>query len=165
MKGININTGTVQRVGIDIGSSFITCAIAEKHLETDVIKLMGIGRSQSAGMRNGSVVHRDKLMDAIESAVYDAQTMASSKVDKAVLSISGENLRSINTQGAIAIQKGNSSSLPVENEITENDVFRVMEMARALSLPPDRDIMHVLPQTRSRTQLECQESVWKQRSI
>lgn len=146
MKGINMNSGTVQRVGIDIGSSFITCAIAEKNLETDEMKLMGIGRSISAGMRNGSVIHRDKLMDAIESAVSDAQTMASTKVDKAVLSISGENLRSINTQGAIAIQKSHSSSLPVENEITENDVYRVMEMARALSLPPDRDIMHVLPQ-------------------
>ncbi len=118
MKGINMNSGTVQRVGIDIGSSFITCAIAEKNLETNEMKLMGIGRSISAGMRNGSVIHRDKLMDAIESAVSDAQTMASTKVDKAVLSISGENLRSINTQGAIAIQKSHSSSLPVENEIT-----------------------------------------------
>jgi cell division protein FtsA len=100
----------------------------------------------SAGLKNGSVIHRDKLMDAIEAAVKDAELMSGHKVDRAVVSISGENIRSINTQGAIAIQKNQHSSLPVENEITEHDVFRVMEMARALSLPSDRDIMHVLPQ-------------------
>ena len=146
MKSINVNTSTTLRVGLDIGSSFISCAIAEKSNETDEMKLMGIGRAPSAGLKNGSVVHRDKLMDAIETAVKDAELMSGHKVDKAVLSISGVNIRSINTQGAIAIQKSQHSSMFVENEITENDVFRVMEMARALSLPPDRDIMHVLPQ-------------------
>ena len=146
MKGKTMNTAQTLRVGLDIGSSFISCAIAEKSYETDEMKLMGIGRSPSAGIKNGSVIHRDKLMDAIEAAVKDAELMAGYKVDKAVLSISGENIRGINTQGAIAIQKSHHSSLPVENEITEKDVYRVMEMARALSLPPDRDIMHVLPQ-------------------
>ena len=85
----------------------------------------------------------------------DAELMAGYKVDKAVLSISGENIRGINTQGAIAIQKSHHSSLPVENEITEKDVYRVMEMARALSLPPDRDIMHVLPQEYVLDTMEC----------
>jgi cell division protein FtsA len=146
MKGINMNSSQTIRVGLDIGSSFITCAVAEKSNESDEIKLLGIGRFPSAGLKNGSVIHRDKLMDAIEAAVKDAELMSGHKVDRAVVSISGENIRSINTQGAIAIQKNQHSSLPVENEITEHDVFRVMEMARALSLPSDRDIMHVLPQ-------------------
>ncbi|HJM69584.1 MAG TPA: cell division protein FtsA [Candidatus Marinimicrobia bacterium] len=141
-----MNTSQTLRVGLDIGSAFISCAIAEKFNETGEMKLMGIGCSASAGLKNGSVVHREKLMDSIEAAVKDAELMAGYKVNNAVLSISGENIRSINTQGAIAIQKSQHSSLLVENEITENDVFRVMEMARALSLPPDRDIMHVLPQ-------------------
>lgn len=146
MKGINMNPANSLRVGIDFGSSFISCAIAEKSIETGEMKLMGIGRSPSLGLKNGSVVHREKLMDAIEAAVADAQMMSGHKVDEAVLSISGENIRGINTQGAIAIQKNNHSSIPIENMITENDVYRVMEMARALSLPTDRDIMHVLPQ-------------------
>ena len=146
MKGINMNASVVIRVGLDIGSSFISCAIAEKSNETGEMKLMGISRAVSAGLKNGSVIHRDKLMDAIEAAIKDAELMAGHKINNAVLSVSGKNIRSINTQGAIAIQKSQHSSLLVENEITEHDVFRVMEMARALSLPPDRDIMHVLPQ-------------------
>ncbi len=146
MKGINMNVSQTIRVGLDIGSSFISCAIAEKSNETGEMKLMGIGRAVSAGLKNGSVVHREKLMDAMEAAIKDAELMAGHKVNNAVLSISGDNIRSINTQGAIAIQKSQHSALLVENEITEYDVFRVMEMARALSLPPDRDIMHVLPQ-------------------
>lgn len=146
MKRIQMKGNFSQRVGIDIGSSFVTCAIAEKNYDSGEIKLMGIGRCATQGMKTGTVIHRDHLINAIEESVHAAQTMAGSKAEKAVLSITGENIRSINTQGAIAIQKSHTSSLPVENEITEHDVFRVMEMARAISLPPDRDILHVLPQ-------------------
>ncbi len=146
MKVIHKNNSQQLRVGLDVGSSFITCAIVEKSTEKDEMKLLGLGRVPSAGLKNGSVIHRDKLMDAMETAVKDAELMCGHKVEKAVLSISGENIRGINTQGAIAIQRSQHSMIPVENEITEHDVFRVMEMARALSLPTDRDIMHVLPQ-------------------
>jgi len=146
MKRIHKNISHHLRVGLDIGSSFITCVIGEKSIENSDMKLLGVGRANSNGLKNGSVIHRDNLMDAIESAVKDAELMAGHKVEKAVLSISGENIRGINTQGAIAIQRSQHSTIPVENEITEHDVFRVMEMARALSLPTDRDIMHVLPQ-------------------
>ncbi len=146
MKPIHKNNSQLIRVGLDVGSSFITCAIVDRSDKENEIKLLGIGRSPSAGLKNGSVIHRDKLMDAMEAAVKDAELMSGHKVEKAVLSISGENIRGINTQGAIAVQRGQHSTIPIENEITEHDVFRVMEMARALSLPTDRDIMHVLPQ-------------------
>jgi len=146
MKPINLNNSQQLRVGIDVGSSFISCAIVEKSSESDDVKLLGLGKTPSAGLKNGSVIHRDKLIDAMEKAVKDAELMSGHKVETAVLSISGENIRGINTQGAIAIQRSQHSTLPVENEITEHDVYRVMEMARALSLPADRDIMHVLPQ-------------------
>jgi len=146
VKPIHKNNSQLIRVGLDVGSSFITCAIVDRSDKENEIKLLGIGRSPSAGLKNGSVIHRDKLMDAMEAAVKDAELMSGHKVEKAVLSISGENIRGINTQGAIAVQRGQHSTIPIENEITEHDVFRVMEMARALSLPTDRDIMHVLPQ-------------------
>jgi len=63
-----------------------------------------------------------------------------------MLSISGDHIRGINTQGAIAIQKGSARNVPVEQEITQNDVSRVLELAKAVSLPVDREILHILPQ-------------------
>ena len=63
-----------------------------------------------------------------------------------MLSISGDHIRGINTQGAIAIQKGTTSNVPMEQEITQNDVSRVLELAIAVSLPVDLEILHILPQ-------------------
>ena len=85
-------------------------------------------------------------MDAIEAAVREAELMAGIKVSRVMLSISGDHIRGINTQGAIAIQKGTTSNVPVEQEITQNDVSRVLELAKAVSLPVDREILHILPQ-------------------
>ncbi len=143
---IQKSTNQQLRIGIDIGSSNVTCALTEKLPDGKEMKLLGIGKSPTVGFKNGSVVHRDKLIDSIDAAVKAAELMAGQKIEKAVISISGENLRGLNTQGAIAIQKHQHSTVPMEREITGHDVFKVMEMARALSLPTDRDIMHVLPQ-------------------
>ena len=134
------------QIGIDIGTSKICCAITEINSDEGSNKILGVGNVPSQGIKKGSIVHRDRVMDAIEAAVREAELMAGIKVNRAMLSISGDHIRGINTQGAIAIQKGSARNVPVEQEITQNDVSRVLELAKAVSLPIDREILHILPQ-------------------
>jgi cell division protein FtsA len=134
------------QIGIDIGTSKICCAITEINSDEGSNKILGVGKVPSQGIKKGSIVHRDRVMDAIEAAVREAELMASIKVNRALLSISGDHIRGINTQGAIAIQKGSARNVPMEQEITHNDVSRVLELAKAVSLPVDREILHILPQ-------------------
>jgi len=134
------------QIGIDIGTSKICCSITEINSDEGSNKILGVGNVPSQGMKKGSIVHRDRVMDAIEAAVREAELMAGIKVNRAMLSISGDHIRGINTQGAIAIQKGSARNVPVEQEITQNDVSRVLELAKAVSLPVDREILHILPQ-------------------
>ena len=134
------------QIGIDIGTSKICCAITEINSDEESNKILGVASVPSQGIKKGSIVHRDRVMDAIEAAVREAELMAGIKVNRAMLSISGDHIRGINTQGAIAIQKGSARNVPMEQEITQNDVSRVLELAKAVSLPVDREILHILPQ-------------------
>jgi len=132
--------------GLDIGSNKICCAITEINPTSDSVKLLGIGTSPATGINKGSITHRDKLIDEMENAFQQAQTMADINIDNISLGISGDHVRGINTQGAIAIGGTNGSNVPIQHEITDNDVSNVLELAKAISLPMDRDILHVLPQ-------------------
>ncbi len=134
------------QVGIDIGSSLIRCAIVESNPVNGTIKLLGLGAKPFHGMRKGSLIHIDKTIAALDEALKEAELMANVKVERAILSLSGENIRGINTQGAIAVHKSSTQNIPVEHEITAHDVHRVLELSKAISLPMDRDILHVLPQ-------------------
>ena len=134
------------QIGIDIGTAKICCAITKINSDEGSNKILGVGNAPSQGIKKGSIVHRDRVMDAIEAAVREAELMAGIKVNRAMLSISGDHIRGINTQGAIAIQKGSARNVPMEQEITQNDVSRVLELAKAVSLPVDREILHILPQ-------------------
>ena len=134
------------QIGIDIGTSKICCAITEINSDEESNKILGVASVPSQGIKKGSIVHRDRVMDAIEAAVREAELMAGIKVNRAMLSISGDHIRGINTQGAIAIQKSSARNVPMEQEITQNDVSRVLELAKAVSLPVDREILHILPQ-------------------
>ena len=117
------------QIGIDIGTAKICCAITEINSDEGSNKILGVGNAPSQGIKKGSIVHRDRVMDAIEAAVREAELMAGIKVNRAMLSISGDHIRGINTQGAIAIQKGSARNVPMEQEITQNDVSRVLELA------------------------------------
>ncbi|SVB47480.1 uncharacterized protein METZ01_LOCUS200334, partial [marine metagenome] len=131
---------------MDIGSNKICCAITEINPTSDSVKLLGIGTSPATGINKGSITHRDKLIDEMENAFQQAQTMADINIDNISLGISGDHVRGINTQGAITIGGTNGSNVPIQHEITDNDVSNVLELAKAISLPMDRDILHVLPQ-------------------
>ena len=132
--------------GIDIGSAKCCCSIGKIDHETGNIKLLGIGESSSTGMKKGSIVNRDKVIESIEDAVRDAESMAKIKVDRANVTISGNHIRGLNTQGAIAIHTNGNGHIPDAQPIQPKDIHKVLDMARAISFPIDRNILHIIPQ-------------------
>jgi len=138
LKRTNIYTG------IDIGSANIRCSILDFDQDENKHTLLGIGSSASNGIKGGNIVSREKLIEDIEKAVIEAEKSANIKIDNAWVSVSGDHIRGINTQGAIAIDgKKNNGDI---SKIDEVDIHKVLEMAKAISFPTDREILHILPQ-------------------
>jgi len=123
---------------IDIGSSKITCLITVPNQDGTKINLVGAATVTSRGVRRGQIVNIEECVSSITDCVESAERMAGFGVDSAYVSISGENIQSQNSQGLVAITE-------TEGEIGSDDVFRVIEAARAVSLPTSREIIHVLP--------------------
>ena len=142
-NGLVQNKGTC--VGLDVGTTKVCCIIAQSDGNGGDMKLLGAGVAPSHGVKRGTVVDIDATIQAIENAVHKAETMADLKVSEAYVGLSGDHIRGINTQGAIAISK-NGHPVTYEDEIKNSDITRVLEMARAVSLPVDREILHILPQ-------------------
>ncbi len=132
-------------VGLDIGTTKICCIIAQQISSDDSFKLVGAGIGPAAGIRKGMIINVDEAVDSIESAVRKAEKMAGQKVNSAYVGISGDHIRGINTQGAISISR-NGHHTAYDHEIKSQDINRALELARAVSLPIDREILHTLPQ-------------------
>lgn len=148
MRIIKNNQDNQLTVGIDIGSENIMCAIGLIDNDTKIIKLLASSKIESSGMKRGIITNRDELIKKLEVLLNDCEKMANRKVSNAILSITGEHVRCINTQAAIALNRsnagnqGNSHGRNIKNE----DVLQVLDLAQAVSLPSDRDILHTLPQ-------------------
>ena len=142
----NKNTQQIT-VGIDIGSSKICCAIGQVNIENNKIKLLGLATTKSRGIKRGVITDRDKLIETIEKVLTDAEIMGNIKITSSYLSITGEHIRSINTQAAIALNrvKGAAGNI-AERSIEQEDIFQVLDLAQAVSLPVDKDILHTIPQ-------------------
>ncbi len=125
-------------VSLDIGTTKIAVIIAELQ-ESGEPKIVGIGTSRSEGLKRGVVINLEKTVDSIAQAVEDAELMAGVKVNSVFAGIAGDHIRSINSRGVIAISRSG-------NEIVPSDVERVINAARTVALPMDREIIHVLPQ-------------------
>ncbi|MBD3320109.1 MAG: cell division protein FtsA, partial [Chitinivibrionales bacterium] len=125
-------------VGLDIGTTKIACIIAELD-SNEVLKIVGVGVAPSEGLRKGVVVNIDKTVRSIQKAVEEAELMAGVDVDSVWVGIAGDHIRSINSKGVVAISRE-------DHEITELDVVRAIEAAQAVSIPMDREILHVIPQ-------------------
>ncbi|MDP8239894.1 MAG: cell division protein FtsA [Candidatus Hatepunaea meridiana] len=130
-------------IGVDLGTTKISAIIAELD-ENGEIQVVGVGNTISRGLRRGVVVNIDKTTDAIRTAVEKAEQQAGIKVRDVYVGIAGDHIRSINSRGVIAVSRG--PGMGRSNEITQNDVDRVIEAARAVALPMDREVLHVLPQ-------------------
>lgn len=125
-------------VGLDIGTTKIAAVISETD-ETGKPKIVGIGTSPSEGLKRGLVINLEKTVESVASAVEDAEMMAGVKVDSVYAGIAGDHIRSINSRGVIAVSRS-------DHEITPTDVEKVIEAAKTVALPMDREIIHVLPQ-------------------
>lgn len=134
-------------VGLDIGSSNITCAIGHVNPATKHVKLQGISSKPSSGIKKGVITNRDELIETLETVLSEAELMANIKVNNVILSITGEHIRSLNTQAAIPLNRMNGQSTnTVDRSIDNGDIYQVLDLAQAVSLPVDRDILHTLPQ-------------------
>ncbi|VEN75292.1 ATP-binding cell division protein involved in recruitment of FtsK to Z ring [Candidatus Desulfarcum epimagneticum] len=122
-------------VGLDIGTTKI-CAVVGEMADGD-INIIGIGTHPSEGLRKGVVVNIESTVKSIKKAVEEAELMAGCEISSVYAGIAGGHITGFNSRGIIAI-KG--------SEVMENDVARVIDAARAVAIPMDREVIHVLPQ-------------------
>jgi cell division protein FtsA len=125
-------------VGLDIGTKKVTALIGEITEERKV-EVIGIGTADSKGLRKGVVVNLDITSSAIKKAQEEAELMAGVAIHAAFVGISGAHIKSFNSRGVIAVSGKN-------REITRDDIRRVIEQSKAVSIPPDREIIHIIPQ-------------------
>jgi len=125
-------------VGLDIGTKKVAAIIGEI-TENKKIEIIGIGTAESRGLRKGVVVNLDATVDAIKKAQEEAELMAGVEIDSAFVGISGAHIKSFNSRGVIAVSSKN-------REISREDIHRVIDQSKAVSIPPDREIIHIIPQ-------------------
>jgi cell division protein FtsA len=131
------NSGII--TGLDIGTTKIGIVVAEP-TEAGSFRILGIGHAPSEGLKKGVVVNLEKTVDSIRQALDDAESVSGRKIEAAYVGISGDHIKSINSRGVVAIGKAGA-------EILANDVDRALEAAKAVTIPADREIIHMLPQT------------------
>ncbi len=123
-------------VGIDIGTSKIVTIIGEVSDDGNV-HIIGIGSHPSKGLKRGVVVNIELTVQSIQRAVEEAELMAGCQINSAYAGIAGSHIRSFNSHGIVAIRG---------QEVTQADVDRVIDAARAVAIPADQKIIHILPQ-------------------
>jgi cell division protein FtsA len=122
-------------VGLDVGTTKICAIVGE--VSGDEVNIIGMGTYPSIGLRKGVVVNIESTVDSIKKAVEEAEIMAGCEISSVYAGIAGGHITGFNSKGIVGI-KG--------PEITQNDVDRVIDAARAVAIPMDREVIHVLPQ-------------------
>ena len=123
-------------VGLDIGTSKVVAIVGEQNDEGD-IEIVGIGSHPSSGLKKGVVVNIESTVQSIQRAIEEAELMAGCQIHSVYAGIAGSHIRSLNSHGIVAIR---------EREVMPADVERVIDAARAVAIPADQKILHVLPQ-------------------
>ncbi len=122
-------------VGLDIGTTKICVVVGEVH--DNRVDVIGIGRHPSIGLRRGVVVNIESTVHSIRQAVEEAERMAGCEINAVYVGIAGSHIKSFNSHGLIPI---------THSEIRQDDIDRVVDAARAVPIPPDQEVIHVLPQ-------------------
>jgi len=123
-------------VGLDIGTSKVAAIVGEINEERG-IEVIGIGSCPSRGLKKGVVVNLESTVQSIERAVEEAELMAGCRVHSVNVGIAGSHIKSLNSHGIVAIK---------DKEVSQSDVDRVIDSARAVAIPADQKIIHILPQ-------------------
>ena len=122
-------------VGLDIGTTKIAAIVGE--VTDEGIDIIGVGTHPSTGLKKGVVVHIDETVRSIQRAVEEAEHMAGVEITQVYAGIAGAHIKSLNSQGVWAVK---------DKEVKESDISAVLEQAKAINIPQDREIIHVLPQ-------------------
>jgi cell division protein FtsA len=122
-------------VGLDIGTTKIAAIVAE--MVEGGLDVIGIGTHVSRGLKKGVIVNIDSTVAAIKQAVLEAEGMSGCEISQVYVGIAGGHIKGVNSTGTVAIK---------DKEVRPSDVAKVLELARAIALPADRHVVHVLPQ-------------------
>ncbi len=123
-------------VGLDIGTSKVVAIVGEFN-DGDSIDIIGIGSHPSKGLKKGVVVNIESTVQSIQRAIEEAELMAGCQIHSAYTGIAGSHIRSMNSHGIVAIR---------DSEVTPADIERVIDAAKAVAIPADQKILHILPQ-------------------
>jgi len=123
-------------VGLDIGTSKVVAIVGEVQGD-GAVEVIGIGSHPSRGLKKGVVVNIESTVQSIQRAVEEAELMAGCEIHSVYTGIAGSHVRSLNSHGIVAIR---------DKEVTEADVLKVIDAAKAVAIPADQKILHVLPQ-------------------
>jgi cell division protein FtsA len=123
-------------VGLDIGTSKVVALVGEIRMDNS-IEIIGLGSHPSRGLKKGVVVNIESTVQSIQRAIEEAELMAGCEIHSVYAGIAGSHVRSLNSHGIVAIRN---------KEVTAEDVDRVIDAARAVAIPADQKILHILPQ-------------------
>lgn len=124
-------------VSLDIGTSEVKVVIGE--VNDDSLNIIGVGTAESKGLNKGSIVDIDQTVQTIKSAVEQAEHMIGLKIDSVVVGINGNHIQLQPCHGVVAVQSE-------DNEINDEDIMRVIDGAQVMSIPPEREVIDVIPQ-------------------
>lgn len=122
-------------VGLDIGTTKIACIIGE--VTDEGVDIIGIGSHPSVGLRKGVVINIDATINSIKKAVEEAELMAGCEINSVYAGIAGGHIKGFNSHGIVAVK---------DKEVRPADLARVVDAARAVAIPMDREVIHVIPQ-------------------
>lgn len=122
-------------VGLDIGTTKICAVVGE--ITKDGLKILGFGTHPSSGLRKGVVINIEATVNSIKKAVEEAEIMSDREIKKVYAGIAGGHVQGFNSHGVIALK---------DREVTQLDVKRVIDAARAVAIPLDREVLHIIPQ-------------------
>ncbi|MCK5336696.1 MAG: cell division protein FtsA, partial [Gammaproteobacteria bacterium] len=125
-------------VGLDIGTSKIVAIVGEYDPAVDgEVEIIGIGSHPSRGLKKGVVVNIESTVQSIQRAIEEAELMAGCQINSVYAGIAGSHVKSMNSHGIVAIK---------DREVTASDLDRVIDAARAVAIPADQRVLHILPQ-------------------
>src|SRR5512132_3058561 len=124
-------------VALDIGTSKVCVLVGEVN-DRAQLEIIGKGTSPVTGTRRGNIINLDQAIDAVKKAIDEAEVMAGLQVESAFVGVAGDHIRSVNSRGVVSV-------MGRHKEIVREDIDRVIEASRSISIPGELELLHVLP--------------------